>query len=398
MPYILKKTNGTTLATVQDASVDNSTSLTFVGRNYSGYGQPIEENLVKLLENFANTTAPKKPVQGQLWFNSSPNAKRLLISHDGTNFRDIANVPYSISAPTNATTGDLWWDSSNSQIKVYNSIANTWTASQPSGGYGSQWDFTRVLDATTLTEVNSIKATLAGTSTLIISNIGYTPDTSENLTQFPVVKKGITLSGTNPNSGVSSNSTTTGSLLWGTASDALRAQSVIARTAWSTETHYIPMVRLETGQRYLYTTSTFNYNLVTGILSVTAASALYADLAERYESDGVYDVGTVLVLGGINEVTITDKRADTRVAGIVSKNPAYLMNSEAGTDETHPPIALKGRVFCKVVGSILKGDMLVTSTRSGYAEAYQIGDDPNSVIGKAIEDFSEGSGVIEVKV
>jgi hypothetical protein len=103
-------------------------------------------------------------------------------------------------------------------------------------------------------------------------------------------------------------------------------------------------------------------------------------------------------LGGINEVTITDKRADTKVAGIVSKNPAYLMNSEAGTDKTHPPIALKGRVFCKVVGSILKGDMLVTSTRSGYAEAYQIGDDPNSVIGKALEDFSEGSGVIEVKV
>ncbi len=72
MPYILKKTNGTTLTTVQDASVDNSTSLTFVGRNYSGYGQPIEENFVKLLENFANTTAPAKPIQGQLWFNSTP--------------------------------------------------------------------------------------------------------------------------------------------------------------------------------------------------------------------------------------------------------------------------------------------------------------------------------------
>ena len=60
MPYILKKTNGTTLTTVQDASVDNSTSLTFVGRNYSGYGQPVEENLVKLLESFANLNFEKK--------------------------------------------------------------------------------------------------------------------------------------------------------------------------------------------------------------------------------------------------------------------------------------------------------------------------------------------------
>lgn len=73
MPYILTKTNGTILTTVQDASTDNSTSLTFVGRNYSGYGRPIEENFVRLLENFSNSTSPANPISGQLWFDRTTN-------------------------------------------------------------------------------------------------------------------------------------------------------------------------------------------------------------------------------------------------------------------------------------------------------------------------------------
>ena len=101
--------------------------------------------------------------------------------------------------------------------------------------------------------------------------------------------------------------------------------------------------------------------------------------------------------GGEKEVTTTDKFADTRVAGIVSKNPAYMMNSGAGTDETHPYIALKGRVPCKVVGTINKGDLLVTSTYPGYAAATTY-PDSGTVIGKALGTQSEGFGVIEVLV
>ena len=124
----------------------------------------------------------------------------------------------------------------------------------------------------------------------------------------------------------------------------------------------------------------------------------YADLAERYHADAVYEPGTVLIIGGENEVTTTEVSADTRVAGVVSKNPAYLLNSEAGSDETHPYIALKGRVFCKVVGHIRKGQPLVTSHRPGYAQGWQGGDNPAAIIGKALEEHSEGLGVIEIKV
>ena len=144
----------------------------------------------------------------------------------------------------------------------------------------------------------------------------------------------------------------------------------------------------------------FTHGLITGAWKLSNQSTLeatYADIAERYEADAVYEPGTVLVIGGDKEVTTTDQFADTRVAGIVSNNPAYMMNSDAGNDETHPYIALKGRVPCKVVGYIKKGDLLVTSTHPGYATAVNAVHS-GAIIGKALEGNSEGFGIIEVKV
>ena len=77
MPYILKKSNGHSLTTVLDGSIDTTTPLTFVGKNYAGYGQILDQNLVFLLENFANATPPSKAITGQLWFDSS--AKNLKV-------------------------------------------------------------------------------------------------------------------------------------------------------------------------------------------------------------------------------------------------------------------------------------------------------------------------------
>ena len=398
MPYILKKTNGATLTTVQDASVDNSTSLVFVGRNYSGYGQPIEENLIKLLENFANTSAPSKPISGQLWFNSSPNSRRLSLCYDGTNFRDISNVPYSDTAPLTASTGDLWWDSVNSQLKIYNADSDTWTASQPSGGAGSNWEFTRVLDNASVLR-NCIKGNLGQIAVAAFSDDDYVPNTSEGLTQFAAIKKGINLYGADSVTGVSSTGTSTGYLLWGTSADALKSQAVDVSVSTSTATCYLTFVGATSGSQSLHVKSNLSYNPNTDVLNVTAASALYADIAERYEADAVYEPGTVLMIGGENEVTLATTHATTAVAGIVSTNPAYMLNSEAGNNDTHPFIALKGRVPCKVVGPVRKGERLVSSgTNPGYATARQLGDDPHAVIGNALEDFAGPLGVIQVKV
>lgn len=99
----------------------------------------------------------------------------------------------------------------------------------------------------------------------------------------------------------------------------------------------------------------------------TASQAKYADLAERYESDAAYAPGTVLALGGEKEVTVATSK--TKVFGIVSSAPAFLMNSEAGTDETHPPVALIGRVPVRVIGKVAKFDELVLSDIPGVAVA-----------------------------
>ena len=127
-----------------------------------------------------------------------------------------------------------------------------------------------------------------------------------------------------------------------------------------------------------------------------ATSAQYADLAETYSADAEYEPGTLVVFGGTAEITVTDVHQDTRVAGIISTDPAYLMNST----QVGLPVALTGRVPCRVVGAIQKGDRLVTSGIKGVATIldpakYQ----PGCIIGKALENYdSDAVGVIEVAV
>ena len=128
---------------------------------------------------------------------------------------------------------------------------------------------------------------------------------------------------------------------------------------------------------------------------VKATSAQYSDLAEMYVADAGYEPGTVLVFGGSQEVTISTADSDTRVAGVVSTNPSYLMNSTQQGQHV-VPIALQGRVPCHVVGTVRKGDLMV-SAPNGHAQANNAAR-TGTVIGKALEDHNGDSGVIEVVV
>jgi hypothetical protein len=143
-------------------------------------------------------------------------------------------------------------------------------------------------------------------------------------------------------------------------------------------------------------TGTFSGNVTAAYFSGTATQALYADLAENYDADDNYAPGTVLIFGGEAEVTIATTSHDTRVAGIVSTNPAYLMNKENG----NTTIGLTGRVPCQVKGPVDKGTLLVTSETPGVAQAlndayYK----PGCVIGKSMGKIDNSSiEVIEVAV
>ena len=136
-------------------------------------------------------------------------------------------------------------------------------------------------------------------------------------------------------------------------------------------------------------------NFSAGTITATATQAQYADLAEKYTADADYEPGTVVVFGGDAEVTECDTDLDHRVAGVVSTDPAYLMNS----DSDGVAVALTGRVPCKVTGKVEKGALLVTSGDvKGHAmQALQV--EAGRIIGKAIEAHeSDDEGVIEILV
>jgi len=130
-----------------------------------------------------------------------------------------------------------------------------------------------------------------------------------------------------------------------------------------------------------------------------ATSAQYADVAERYQADADYPPGTVLIIGGAQEVTASTHSHDTAVAGVISENPSYLMNSALDTVNS-VAVALLGRVPCQVVGPIDRGDLLTTSAVPGTAcrldPAKYL---PGCVIGKALQNYhSEQPGMIEIAV
>jgi hypothetical protein len=132
--------------------------------------------------------------------------------------------------------------------------------------------------------------------------------------------------------------------------------------------------------------STYRWsNMYAVTFNGVATSAQYADVAERYESDCETEPGDLVRLGGSKEITKTASDATDDVFGVVSTKPAVMMNSNAGEDSTHPYVALLGRVPCKVVGTVSKGQRLVSSDVPGVARGWRGDENPLSIIGRALE-------------
>lgn len=399
MPYTIYKTNGIKLTTVEDGTLNLTTDLQLVGKNYAGYGQVVNGDLVKLLENFANASAPARPLAGQFWYDTNNQKIKF---YTGSRWTPLATTNVSTNIPTDLSNGEFWYDASSKKLYIkYN--GNFELIGPGTGGLGST---TNGSLSTTRVQATSgrfdvIELPIGDGIPAIVSSHAFTVDAADPLNPlYTVVKNGITLYGADPVTGISSS---TDVYFWGTAADSIRlsgkrSSDFLLKTEVGTLTGNISTL---TNITFISSGSPATPGRIEGTWALTAGSTLqatYADLAERYRADGVYEPGTVLIIGGEFEVTISRQRCDSAVAGIVSTNPAYKMNSEAGNDETHPYIALAGRVPCKVVGPIRKGDLLVTSDIAGHATKAG-GHYPGAIIGKALEDYSsELPGIIEVKV
>jgi hypothetical protein len=146
-------------------------------------------------------------------------------------------------------------------------------------------------------------------------------------------------------------------------------------------------------------TTCLSINGSTGVVSGNQINANYADVAERFAADEIYEAGTVVELGGSAEITKSNTELSDSVFGVISTKAAYLMNSKAGDDLTHPPVAMTGRVPVQVTGVIRKGDRLVSAGKGMARAALQGEATAFNVIGRAlVEKLDSGVGTVEAIV
>lgn len=423
MSYTLTLTNGTLLENLADGSLDTTTtSVGLIGRNYAGYGQSLNENFIKMLEHFSNSTAPTNPLKGQIWYDST-NA--VLKVYNGTAWKEITNTNPSSSAPSNSQTGDFWWDSTNSFLKLYN--GSSWITIGPVTPPGAA--VTSLVPNNLTDQVSAVHTVgnimINNKLAAIISSdtTSFTPASpslaggfatitpgynvlNNMLVGGTVTANGLAITGTATFNGAPIATTSGG----GTASFAAINSTPIGNATPSTGAF---TTLSATGATTLTTlsvtgnitpTANLSYNL--GSTSAwfnniygTAIHAQYADLAERFASDQPYSAGTVVELGGPAEIMAAGQDLSDNVFGVISTNAAYLMNSGAGSNTTHPPVAVQGRVPVRVTGIIRKGDRLV-SAGNGLARAGARNEITAwNVIGRALADkLDSGEGLIEAVV
>jgi len=190
MAYTINKTDGTVVTTITDGTVDNTTSLQLFGKSFSGFGEGLNENLVKLLENAASTSAPTSPLRGELWFDT--NTAQLKV-YDGSAFKPTGAAKSQASAPTSASAGDLWHNSTDDQLYVYTGsafvlVGPVYTAGQTLSG----WKIETLASAGGDKVVSSMY--VGNTRVAILSKETFTPSVSQS--GFAEIKAGFTLNST----------------------------------------------------------------------------------------------------------------------------------------------------------------------------------------------------------
>ena len=454
MAYTINLTDGTIFAVVADGTINTDSSMTLVGKNYAGYGEFLNEDIIRLLENGANTTQPTSPLSGQLWFDKTNTALKV---YTGSKFKSVSGAVVSSSTPSNNITGDLWWDSTNSQLKVYNGSSFTLIGPASTAGQGTSGAIvTTITDSSPGADHVIIQMYVNNTIVGIWSKDSeFTP--SAAIAGFTTIKPGLNIS-----------TNVSGAILSGTASNAQLLDSLdstaFMRTDAATSNDTSVSVLNDTGlyvgadsdgrffvsgtdvyvrnqtqdgdlllqvndggstttaitidgasanitindQISLGNIRNINANGVGNIGSSSlyfntifakATSAQYADLAERFEADDAYAPGTVVQLGGVAEITRANDALTEDVFGVISTQPAFTMNGGAGEDATHPAVAMTGRVPVLVTGPVKKGDRLVSAGNGIARAATKEEITAWNVIGRSLEDkTTSGEGTVEAIV
>ena len=219
MAYQVNKFNGTLLTTVEDGTIDTTADLRFIGKNYAGYGEVQNENFLHLLENFANTTAPPKKLNGQIWYDSS---NKKLKFYDGSIWRVAGGAEVATTAPSGLQVGEFWWDSSAKQLYSWSGTEYVLVGPVNSPDLAASSVTAQVVKDTSNNNHSILRFTVGGASPKVVAVVSQTAFTLNpsviasypEFSGYSLIKKGITLTNTN-SVGVSQNDYN----LWGTASD-----------------------------------------------------------------------------------------------------------------------------------------------------------------------------------
>ena len=461
MSYTINLTDGTIFAVVADGTVNTDSSMTLVGKNYAGYGEFLDENFIHLLENGSNTTAPTAPLEGQLWWNqttgtlqvyngtsfvvisgaaasssapTSPVAGDLWFDSTNAQLRVYTGATWLLVGPaftsgqgeTGAIADTITDNTAVNHVVIQMYVEDsvvaivskdaTFTPAVPIAG------FTTIRPGITLaTTISGVTQLFQGTATnaQLLDNLDSTDFLSSVANDTTSGTLGV-LNDTGLSVGVDSdarisvsgndvsvyNNTSGGNLILG----ANVGGSVTTKVTMWGGNNMTTISGPITVNAAAATTAIVNGagNAVGNIGSsssyfnqvfAVATTALYADVAERFAADDLLEPGTVVELGGPQEITRSLKDLSENVFGVISTRPAYTMNGGAGEDDTHAKVAMTGRVPVKVTGVIHKGDRLV-SAGNGIARAAAAGEATAfNVIGRALVDkLVDGLGTVEAIV
>ena len=487
MAYQINRFNRALLTTVEDGTLDETTDIKFVGKNYAGYGEVHNENFLFLLENFSGANEPPKPISGQLWFDSG--AQRMKFRDSNNKWRTVGGAEVSASQPAGLATGDFWWDSANEQLYVFNGTEFILIGPQDAGDGITQMVSQTIIDNSDVSRsvivsyVNDVPIHIISPhQPFVIKNVA-----GNTIDGFGTVYQGITLRDTDNVTG----ETDTLYRFHGTATDADRlggrnasefalaanpsfntqieapAAGIIANGVFSfqvadgaggdedygviknisgpnndirfqtlnvqgnlitsvkvthegvfpvvddsmalgstslgfTEVHAdefkgtadkaLELRNGSSGDDFRYASEAnvagtiavrdSNKTITADIFNGIASQARFADLAEKYSTDGTeHPVGTVMMVCEHEDHEICPCRLSGFPVGVISAEPAFLMNKDADGQA----IALEGRVPVRVVGAVNKGDILYVDAE-GTASVHFNG---NPRVGVALESNSD---------
>jgi hypothetical protein len=221
MPYQVDRFNGTFLTSVADGTIDTTTDIRFVGKNYAGYGEVQNENFLHLLENFANTTQPPKVVTGQIWYDSGE--KRLKF-YDGSKFRIASGAEASATAPAGLAIGDFWWDTSANQLYTWSGSDYVLVGPESNPDLGASGVIPQIVKDVSGTNHSILKFQSGGDTLVILSKDEFTLNSTLNpIAGFTTIKKGYNLINTSTTGVTSSDH-----YYWGTSSNSIKLGGFVA--------------------------------------------------------------------------------------------------------------------------------------------------------------------------